>query len=430
MGFKKLYLIVIVGCMMGSCAPDADGPAPDKVFVKYFGEQGIQKAVDMVRTSTGDFIILGSQNLANDTTGTNFYLVRTDPSGNEIGTAVFDHEGEEDIPAAIKYISDAEYLIIGTSGSGAQQRLVYGRIRPSDQDDRDSIFVLEDQQFHELSGADVTGNPTGIEGVDIIQVAGEGGDMEYIILGNATRAGGTDILISRRTAANERVWITDKYLGTVSNERARAVFAQPDGKLLIIGSTTQPEAGFTGTNVVVYATSQFGTEENTLITGVSGADVNAEDIPYDVIQKSSDRYIIVGATSVDGTTTSFQMEVSHTGHLERQYVMETRFVENANQAYAVTKTLSNEFIVVGKFLDFTFNDEAKSGEMMVMRTTQFGEHMPDYDQHYGLVSGNDEANAVITASDGDVVVAATVEFGGSFQLIGLLKLNKFGELKD
>ena len=73
MRINFLYIaVMIIGSL--SCAPnDIDGPNPNDLFVKFYG-LGTNEAVDIVRTSTGEIIVL-----AKNTNGNNsdFYLLKT-----------------------------------------------------------------------------------------------------------------------------------------------------------------------------------------------------------------------------------------------------------------------------------------------------------------------------------------------------------------
>lgn len=428
---KKIYqiMIICVGCIIGACSQDV--PAPEDVFIKYYGKQGIQTAKGLAATSRGEFIILASQKLDGDTTGINFYLIKTDQAGNELRSITYNYNNStnDDVPVRIKAVGNDEFLIIGTSisSNGLTKRLIYARIN-SDLD-----FLPSGGGFYELSSESMVGSqpPYNLEGNDIVQVEGQNGEVNYIILGTAESAGGSEIYLSKWDDAGSRVWVEDNYIGFAGNDRGLAVFEKPDGKLLIVGSTENSRGDFTGTNISIFITNEFGSpDENGFVTGISGADSGADDIPHDIIRKSSDTYVIVGATTLGNRHVPFQMQINPSGVIAGQYVLATEFTGNACQGLGVTRTLSNEYIVVGKYPNFSFGEESKLGEMMVMRTNQFGERIAGYDRNYGLVSGDDEANAVITAADGDVVVAATVDFGSGTKLVGLLKLNEFGELKD
>jgi hypothetical protein len=52
------------------------------------------------------------------------------------------------------------------------------------------------------------------------------------------------------------------------------------------------------------------------------------------------------------------------------------------------------------------------------------------DQYYGIEAGNDRANKAIALPDGTIAVLGTFDFGSGTTLIGLMKVNIDGELRN
>lgn len=426
---RKIYYIVFL--MLLSCAPsDEDSLLPSDVFVKYYGEGGIHTVKDIVSTPDGGYIILATQDVGSSL---DFYFVLADAEGGLIWSGEKNINGDDD-PARIKSIGDGEFLVIGTSTenvNGADSsRLVWGRFGIVN----DSLNLTDD--FHVFP---YNGN---LEGADIV-VADASGTPGYILLGTSDKSenngGGTDIFIHKVDEDNESVWTEPVIKGFTDDDKALAVFEKENGNLIIIGSTQVASAGFMGTNVLVYETNEFGSADiGAHYYGISGEGEtpakDGDEIPHAAIQTSSG-FVIVGSTTVGGSRNSFLLNLNKSGVRTFETVLVSNdYGSQESEALGVTRLLTGDYMVVGWYPTFTLGtgEDAinKQSEMMMMRTDQFGERRPGYDQHYGTSVGNDKGNAVITAPDGDVVLAATVEYGSTLTMIGLMKLNSSGELKD
>lgn len=436
MTIRSFILVLCVQWLMLSCQPDPVGPAPEEVFVKYYGgSQGEYRAVDLVLTENNEFIILASR----ITDSTDIYLIKADASGNQLATRVLKTDSADfnEIPTKIKAIGGNRFAVIGTASTfnGQKKYLFYSVIN-----DSDSLSTISEPYL--ISASLPNGTTADLTGADVIAVENSTTQaQEYVLLGTAESNSSQYIYLSRRDQNNNIVWLNDKvlsYNGDGNNrEQALALFEKPDGELVIVGSTEKASGSFTGTNVIVFRTTELGTEIVAPIYGLADADASANDIPTDVVRRSSIAYSysIVGSTTTpNGSLTSFQMHISPSGDIESQHVYNEVNAGSGigNQALAVARTKSNEFIVVGKHPQYRFNEndsELKPGEIMVLLTNRSGEHQGAYDQHFGLESGDDEANAIVTTNDGGVAVAATIDFGSGVKLVGLLKLSEQGALK-
>ncbi len=175
----------------------------------------------------------------------------------------------------------------------------------------------------------------------------------------------------------------------------------------------------------------FGIEQNGL----------HDDVPNAVIEVGGD-FMIVGTSSLaSGDKRAFLMGVSRYGQLDiapsAPQALVSGFDPNlSTEGKTVARTFDGGYLVMGSYPSFVIESseigesESRLEEMMLMKTDAEGFKVDGMDQYYGLESGNDRANRAITLPDGKVAVIGTFDFGSGTTLIGLLKLNSRGELRD
>jgi hypothetical protein len=71
----------------------------------------------------------------------------------------------------------------------------------------------------------------------------------------------------------------------------------------------------------------------------------------------------------------------------------------------------------------------KRGEVLFMRTGQTGIEKDEYENNFGLISGNDVGEVVVTLPDGSIAIGATIDFGSNQTMMSYMKLNDRGSLQ-
>ncbi|WP_421879912.1 hypothetical protein [Marinoscillum sp.] len=436
---RSNYIIICtLAVMLIGCAPsDLDGPNPGDVFVKYYG-QGANEAIDIVRTSTNETIILAQNTLSDNS---NFYLIKTDDNGNEIDSRLIDlNDGSNDIPRRLKPVGNDEFLIVGymqfEDEFGVDQFTgVWGRINS----DLETIST-------DSTGAAGFNYLDSMIAVDIIQTSDS--NPTYIVLGHSsvesrryagdvTPVGDFQIYMGKHDDNDSVYW--EKSHGFSGNEEALSIFEVTGGDLLVVGMTKAVTSAYSGDNLYILQTNEFGTPDGGgLVTGIPGAADDADDRPY-AVKKSSLGYSIVGATEAteNGGLRGFHIAVSNEGQLvtNSSNVLSNDYNLNC-RALTFSRTLNNELMVLGSIPNFTLSSgdggsaTTKLEEILVMKVSPISGHIEGFDQNYGTTVGNDRAKAAVTLPDGDVLVAATIDFGSGTTMVGLLRLNDNGELKD
>ena len=98
-------------------------------------------------------------------------------------------------------------------------------------------------------------------------------------------------------------------------------------------------------------------------------------------------------------------------------------------ASAITLGDNGNYFVAGSILSYP-GDPGKAGEILILQSDQEGDLVPGTVRNYGLVSGNDAANEILSLEDGSLLILTTVDFGGNTSLIGLMKVNQSGDLMN
>lgn len=390
--------------------------------MKYYGS-GTNEAVDLVETTVPDFegfIILAAKEQAGD--GSDFFLVKVDQQGNEVSSVLFDIDTtSNDIPMRLKPIGNDEFLLVGYIDKGVNgYDGVWCLLK-------DSVEVVNGTRQNSLIAKSSFFTIPGILTTDIIETTETDGVRRALVLGHTT-----DVVMSKRTFSNDSIWT--KPLGFGGQENSLAIFENPDRSLLVIGSTNSIAGE--GTNVYVVQTNSLGTADKAGLRAGVVAGSSANDVPHAAI-KSSLGYSIVGSTQADGQQAGFVMSVSTSGELVNggTYALQNE-VNTPWQAFTLTRTKFNEFMVMGSTPDFregrTETDPGvnKQEQITLMKVSPTSGKVQGFDHFYGTSVGNDRAEAAITLPDGDILMAATVDFGSGTSLIGLLRLNRNGELKD
>ncbi|WP_258105772.1 hypothetical protein [Marinoscillum sp. MHG1-6] len=439
MKFPKL---LIGALLLASCSvTDNTSPIPSDIFIKYFGESGVHRAVDVVYNEAhGEFMLLGSQNLGGDLT-TDFYFAKADEGGNLIEAVSKDFTdslGESliDVPKKLVQLDDDRYLVIGTSANTSEEtKLVWGIVGHD--------LNMDNATFYEITNA---GND--LEGADIIKVEGEESvlilgsalTLEPNDLANPSTAGRQFYLSKRAMADNSEVWGESRTTGVVGNDIPLRVFQRADGTFAVFGSTQEQSGDWSGTNVRVVFTNIYGEVD---ASGVYGLDATTEvsnlnqfnDVPYDVLQTQAG-YKVVGGSSITGAShTSFLMEITNQANLQYATPISNDFSLNS-QAFTITRAFNGNYVIMGSYNSFQPNvtetglNESRLEEAMVIQVDAFGNKIEDIDDFFGLESGNDRAIRAITLPvTGEIVMLGTFDFGSGISLLGLIKFNQDAELK-
>lgn len=441
MKILKFGFVILISVII-SCSPeDSDSPRPEDVFIKYFGVSGSQEAIDVVfNESLQQYFILGSQTL--DDNNTNFYYAIATAEGNFVREATIDLTEssdtiKNDVPAALKVkgdVANGEYYVIGTSTNSDDESEIVWTTVNHNLDSTEYFFITNEEE--DLIAADIVE----ISNEDAILIFGT---TETVYPGDqvSISGAGKQFYISKVTLQNEVIW--EKSSGGTGDDIALDAFELANGGFALFGSTERTEGLYTGTNVLVKFTNSLGTEDGTDAAYGFDSNPDYDDIPSSVIRVGAGlqgSFKITGTSSANGDNSgAFVMGISSLGYRDtlvmKAKILESDYVSESDarletKANTIVRVQNGDYMVMGSFPNFQTDNESRLEEMMILRTDASGNKIDGLDQWYGLESGNDRANKAVSLPDGKVAVVGTFDFGSGISLIGLLKLNINGELRN
>lgn len=445
-----LLISTVIGCQLD----DKDSPEPQDTFVKYYGVDGTQVAVDFLfEEATQNVIILGSVDSSGGVAQRDVTIIRTDFAGNEISTVNLDFSGQDgvltdDIPASLKEDPNREggYLLAGTTTrvfDGDPYSVMFLATLNSDFSIQDSLTI----DAFTISGLDTTAND--LTGADLIRDSSDG---TLIVTGSSTKpesdagdeiaANGdeTQIFIAKVDIEQDSV-IWRRTRGFEGNDDAIYIdefdpVGSP-GNFVIVG-TSEQVAG-EGSNVFLLPINSIASPSDGEVVGF---DINGsrtfDDVSHGVF-KRPDGYVVTG-TSTDGASTfpffvNFNFSADEIVSINEAKAI--TLVNNPIQpngslrgsGLGITLGLNGNYVIVGNYLDFEdIGGTEKNDEILVTQLDQSGNEVPGMDRNYGLLSGNDIGEDVLILPNGDILILSTVDFGSGSTVIGLLRLNSEGEI--
>lgn len=428
---KWIWVVLIIwACEVN----DNNSPDPEDLYVKYYGT-GSNEAVDLVALSSGENIVLATNTLNEG--DADIFLIKTDEAGNEITSVIYDvMDGSEDVPKRLKALGDGTFLLVGyiirEDASGVDQYA-------------GAWCIIDSELNITSSGSDSSDFKliTDVLATDIIQTTETDGVDKYVVLGYSTLTfagdevtdGNYQVYLGKYDLSDSVYW--EKSHGYEGNDYGVALFEEDDGGLMFVGSTESEYQGYTGRNIFVERTSSLGTSDKSgLRVGVEEAASDADEVPYRVIP-SSLGYSIVGSTqNSSGSMAGFHVAINLGTETMSVLTSDILEMESGNpcEIYAATITNTNDLLVTGTIPNYTDTEDGTStnwqDQVLIMKANLISGHLSGYDENYGTSVGDDYGAAVLTLSDGDVLVAATIDFGSGTSMVGLMRLNKNGELKD
>jgi len=453
---KYLFLLL----MINSCQIKNDNiPGPNETFIRYFGGNGEQSALDIELVYNSDssqvqnLILLGRKSEAGDDVES-LYIVRTDVNGNEINNKTFSTSKEilgtevfgDVVSGQIEPTYDANgnltgYVVVTTYsllnlavGLDSTRVIVYQL-----SNELDSIRSISINQFKDL---DIDGDlvneqvKSELRINDIIKTTDDG----YLLVGAVRGGNETDFNFFALKLDSEfnNEWHSDDNNGSFDSRDDILVraFENPSGNFACFGYNTAPETdegNSIGNNFYYLEFKSNGVPVN---SNVAGSDVspNEDDIMNNVIKIPSG-YVAVG-TAIKDTEDRFAFFVSYRldGRIEEKVTLteSTQVGAINSEGYGITMTNNNSFVVVGRLPNYFENGEQRNDEIAFIKTKANGEPNiinGSHIQSFGLASGDDSGVDAVTLIDGKIVLLTNVDFGG-ITLMSLMKINSDGTLDN
>lgn len=452
---KKLFYIAALTLLYACQIEDDNAPTPDDSFIKYLGVIADQQAKDIEPVFADDgitmegFVIFGTQQFE-DSTDSDYYVIRTDLEGTILATAAIDPrrnapdlngngldddilEGDE-IAGQIEVLRSGGFILMGTTSVTDQTqdltdfRFITGAILDAD------LNVISDSLT--IFNRNVSGtSPLSLIANDVLQLE----DGSLLVVGSQeTTAGDFDYYYAK--LGNGGFEETAGLTGTENDDVLVRAFETDNQTIALFGySERQGNDGEEGTNVGYFEINQNGNPAGGsgnfgIPDSVDASNVTREydDILHDVIEKPGG-YLAVGTATIDENDFAFFMDIDFNGISTRKGRILSEIDSDFNtQAFGVTASSTNDFIVVGRYNNYRVDalNEQRGEEAMFVRIDQTGNKVAGFESNYGVGDGNDTAADAITLPDGKIMVATTIDFGGGIRMIGLIKLNDTGLLDN
>jgi len=340
---------------------------------KTFGGSGRDWARSVVQTSDGGYAIAGytdSFGAGNE----DFWLVKTDASGNHLWNKTFGGVDNEEAYSVIQ-TGDGGYAITGYTKSFS----IYGP---------DAWLVKTDASGNHLWNKTFTGLHS-----DIARSVVQTGDGGYAIAGHTRVGASYDFWLVKTDASGNHLW--NKTYGGATNDFGLSVVETSGGGYAIAGWTDSFGSGYEDAWLV--RTDASG---NHLWNKTYGGANN--DIVGFMIQTSDGGYAIAGGTqSFGGGEEDFWLvKTDSNGNMQwnRTYRISS---PNNERAWSVVQTSDGGYALAGHTWSYHPVEEYHHTDFGVVRTDANGNPLwnmtiggPDYDIAYSIIQTNDGGYAI------------------------------------
>jgi len=291
----------------------------DTAWTKTFGGADLDDGSSVQQTSDGGYIIAGST-YSYGAGGTDFYLIKTDISGNVSWTKTFGGANME-WAQSVRQTTDGGYIITGSTtsfGAGGND-----------------IYLVKTDANGNVIWTKIVGEWNNEIGYDVQQTF-EGG---YVIVGytSSIGAGEADVYLVKTNVNGDTIWT--KTIGGSNIDFGYDVQQTADGGYIIVGETKSYGAG--DYDVYLIKTDTYG---NVTWTKTFGG--TARDIGYSVRQTSSGGYIISGQTYSFGAGDYdvYLIKTDAVGNMSWTKTFGGTYYDGGN---AVQQTSDDGYIIVG-----------------------------------------------------------------------------------
>ncbi|MFQ5869426.1 MAG: T9SS type A sorting domain-containing protein [Candidatus Zixiibacteriota bacterium] len=245
----------------------------DTLWTRTYGGSDHDQGLSVQQTSDGGYVI-GGMTESFGAGDWDVYLVKTDSSGDTLWTRNYGGSSE-DHGYSVQQTSDGGYIIAGLTGSFGAGEF--------------DVYLVKTNSSGDILWARVYGGSDSDYGVSVQQTF----DGGYIVAGETRSfgAGYDDVYLVRSGPSGDTLW-TRTY-GGIDYDHGRSVQQTSDGGYIVAGQTRSFGAG--NYNVWLLKTDSSGDTLWTRTYGGSGSDWG-----WSVQQTSDGGYIIAGGTSSFG----------------------------------------------------------------------------------------------------------------------------------
>lgn len=460
---KKTHIYLYVSLLVflfGCEITDADSADPQDTFVKYYGINGVQVGIDLEYDArTESLIILGSEiSAAGDGVSRDVVVRRVDLGGNELASRVLDFTGKkdngdddggDDVPSSI-LVEDDGFVIVGTTSRDDENNNPYSVIFIVRLDEElDSISSMELEATVRNDNNNVT-EGYDLKGMDIAHATTDGA-REYVITGSSNFEELGDPFRGSDNIPEDETQIflarIDIGTGTTIWRRTRGFRGDDEGiyidefardNFVIIGTSEKVQES-QGKNVLLLPVNELASPNDGLARGFPiNNDEGFDDVAAAVFKRPAG-YVVTGTSSKVGENNrpffiNFTYSSSNAVNMDsgREVVIdfdETTPSNLSGNGNAIALGRNGNYVLVGEYLGYQLtSDQGKNSEILVTQLDQSGNDLQGTQKNYGLVAGNDIGEDLVVLPSGDLIVLSTVDFGSGNTLIGLMRLNRDGDI--
>jgi hypothetical protein len=399
---KQTYTIILCAVLLtcfSSCRKEKIKPDQAETFIKYYGKGGTQTAGNVVVTSDGGYILVGTSDSYSNSK--DILVVKTDKYGNEVWSKVLGGAGD-DAGNFVQLTSDGGYILTGAKAEAASLTNTDEYIVKLSADGT----IVWDKTYG-VAGKNESGNK-------IINTL----DGGYISVGTTTAFTGavSGVYLIKTNTSGDTLW-TAKYGNNNVTNIGTGIQQISDVSYLTSASTIDA-TGTASDMLVTTGRLQNGTaynaNSNIRKQTVDADIIDAKDI---ILNSTGDKYIL-------GNTVQGDMYIADVSATEQTIFYKAFGTTAQDQVSGFSRTFDGGFIIAGSTM---ING---NWDVLVMRTDANATVL--WTKTFGD-TGNDYGTSVVQTSDGTYVVSASIQFGGngtgSNEVMSLIHINANGELK-
>ncbi|MDD1757870.1 MAG: hypothetical protein LUQ22_03965 [Methanotrichaceae archaeon] len=348
--------------------------AQEKVWEKKFGGSGFDTARDIIETSDGGFIFVGTTKSYGNG-GSDIYLVKTDSEGIQDWRKAYGGSAD-DAGYSIQPTKDNGFIVAGSTTSfgagGLDAWILKLDAAGTVQWDRPFGGTADDEAFS-------------------VKQTKDGG---YIIAGytKSFGNGGKDLWVFKLNPEGDEKWF--RYFGTTSDDEGKDAIELRDNGYIVTGYTTRPGSG---KDLWILELDNNGKKIGEKIVGSKDtkAGMPAQDIGYSIKDMLNGSYVVAGTTESSASKADFWLIKAQSGNI----AWDKKFGgPEPDESYSVDLTPDDGFILAGR----TKTHQSKTYDIWLVRTDSGGNEL--WNATFGG-SDNESAFAVRTTSDSRYILA-------------------------
>jgi hypothetical protein len=414
--------IVCMSCLVFACDTKRNiEPAYKSFFVKYFGGDGDQTAVDFVLDEQDNSIIILGNSVTDQLTGNKLYLVKVDADGNLLWESQFGTKN--DIAKDIEFTIEGDLVVLANHNIS---------------DDDSDLKLL---RVSLVNGEPMDSVTYGSPKVDVAQSVTPIQDGGFIVTGwtsfdetgvsDPNNPDESDIFHFRCNSSlvfDDVFWIGQFGAGTV--DQGSKVFEYEPGVYYVFGNTDQVHQGNSAgkLNLFYYSLDNGGVNGSSDFLGDFDNDTEAKfvmEVPAVLgggYLLASTEHLPTGGVTIHATKlrTPLTFNADNDEQFDRQVAIGAR--ELVMQSASATVIGKQGYLMLA-------NEQRETGDnIWLTKIDLSGNEI--WSVSYGSEEDDDNGAAVLELPNGRILVLGSVRLINNQYKIVLMKLNSLGQLKE